>query len=187
MINELFEISCKTPHFCIGPQLRPLKSELIWNIPSSVSSQYHTPWPASQTKYYVGQATHTSKFFKSRPKCTAARHIFSTISSQCLILSWNSVSYLIYNIKNLITYTDANYKALSNRSNFLSTTYKTSQKRLQAKRFYHKCPNVVQWRARKTNMGTRCFWGKLFQSKLMANMKALTYKPVENMPKRLYY
>ena len=104
MINELFEISCKAPHFCISLQLRLLKSESIWNIPSSTSSQSHTPWPASQTKYYVAQATHTSTFVKSRPRCTAARHIFSTISSQWLVLSWNTVSYLIYYIKNLITY-----------------------------------------------------------------------------------
>lgn len=164
MINELLEISCKTPHFCISLQLRLLKSESIWNIPSSTSSQSHTPWPASQTKYYVAQATHTSKFVKSRPRCTAARHIFSTISSQWLVLSWNTVSYLIYYIKNLITYIRMRITKpfLIDRTSWVSHIYKTSQKRLQANIFYHKRPNIVQWRAHETNMGTRCFLGKLF-------------------------
>ena len=183
MINELFEISCKTPHFCISLQLRLLKSELIWNIPSSTSSHHGQ----RRRQKLMWRRLHTPR---SSSKVDQGASLRVISSARSLLNDWSyheTLSHIWFITLRTWLPTDANYKALSNRSNFLSTTYKTSQKRLQAKRFYHKCPNIVQWRAWETNMGTRCLLGKLFQSKLMANMKALTYKPLENMLRRLYY
>lgn len=143
MITELYEISCKTPHFCISLQLRLLKSESIWNIPSSTSSHHGL----RRRQKFLWRRLHTPR---SSSKVDQGSPLRVISSARSLLNDWSyheTLSHIWFITLRTWLPTDANYKARSNRSNFLSITYKTSQKRLQANIFYHKRPNMVQWRA----------------------------------------
>ena len=134
MINELFEISCKTPHFCISLQLCLLKSELIWNIPSSTSSHHGQ----RRRQKLMWRRLHTPR---SSSKVDQGASLRVISSARSLLNDWSyheTLSHIWFITLRTWLPTDANYKALSNRSNFLSITYKTSQKRLQANICYHK-------------------------------------------------